>query len=94
MLGVTVPVFGGSAIASYQYSNATNIVTATVLFEPDYSVWGVGYSYPCSSRTNMYVGYGQRDRDGTIRVAAQANAPNYSNIADRSQFALGGRHLF
>jgi predicted porin len=98
MLGVTVPLFGGSILGSYQYSDAKNIISATgAQFEPDYSVLGIGYTYPFSRRTNMYVGYAQREWDGRITTtsALGGGALSYMSQAfDRSQFALGVRHLF
>ncbi len=39
---------------------------ALAAFEPDYSVWGIGYSYPFSIRTSLYVGYAHREWDGSI----------------------------
>jgi len=93
MLGVTVPLFGGNIRASYQYSDADTVTTATYQFEPDYSVWGIGFDYPFSRRTNMYVGYGQRGWDGTIsQTPLPLSTP--SQRVDRSQFAVGIRHLF
>jgi general bacterial porin, GBP family len=98
MLGVSVPLFGGSILGSYQYSDASNIInTAGAQFEPDYSVWGIGYSYPFSRRTNMYVGYAQREWDGRITATAAAGGGTLSYMSqafDRSQFAVGIRHLF
>jgi len=92
MFGVTVPLFGGKILASYQYSDADNVSTPTYSFEPDYSVWGIGYEYPFSRRTNMYIGYGQAEWDGTVSATVQATSP--SERLDRKQFALGIRHLF
>jgi predicted porin len=92
MLGVTVPLFGGSLLGSYQTSDADSVVTGTTVFEPDYNVWGIGYSYPFSRRTNMYIGYGQAEWDGTITTTPATVAP--SQRFDRSQFAIGLRHLF
>jgi predicted porin len=92
MLGVTVPLFGGSLLASYQTADADSVVTGTSVFEPDYNVWGIGYSYPFSRRTNMYIGYGQAEWDGTITTTPATVAP--SQRFDRSQFAIGLRHLF
>jgi predicted porin len=102
MLGVTVPLFGGSLLGSYQYSDAKNIIptstAGTFSIEPDYSVWGVGYSYPFSRRTNMYIGYGQREWDGTIAsfggVPVTGLLTQPSQVFDRAQFALGIRHIF
>jgi general bacterial porin, GBP family len=97
MVGVTVPLFGGSLLGSYQYSDAKNIISPVngAQFEPDYSVWGIGYTYPFSRRTNMYIGYGQREWDGEIRTVGGAGVLTQASQAfDRSQFALGIRHLF
>jgi predicted porin len=93
MLGVTVPLLGGNIRASYQYSDGDNVNTATYQFEPDYSVWGIGFDYPFSRRTNVYVGYGQREWDGTI-VQTPLPLSTPSQRVDRSQFAMGIRHLF
>jgi predicted porin len=96
MIGLTIPLFGGSLLGSYQLSEADNIITLGGLaqFDPDYTNWGVGYSYPFSRRTNLYVGYAQREWDGEIRNSVGTLLPTASQIVDRSQFALGIRHLF
>jgi predicted porin len=94
MLGVSVPLFGGSILASYQYADADNITTATYSFEPDYSVWGVGYTYPFSRRTNMYIGYGKVEWDGNISQNNVSAGAAPSQRFDKQQFALGIRHLF
>jgi predicted porin len=98
MLGVTVPLFGGSLLGSYQWSDAKNIInSAGAQFEPDYNVWGIGYTYPFSRRTNMYVGYGQRSWDGRVTATAAAGGGTLSTASqafDAKQFALGIRHLF
>jgi predicted porin len=92
MFGVTALLFGGSIRASYQASDGDNINTATYQFEPDYYVWGIGYDYPFSRRTNMYIGYGQLEWDGTLLTTPVQASP--SQRVDRSQFAVGIRHLF
>ena len=96
MIGATVPLMGGSLLGSYQYSNAKNVQggtgAAAYAFEPDYSVWGIGYSYPFSRRTNMYVGYGQQSWDGAISLGGSKTDP--TNQFNKKQFALGLRHLF
>jgi predicted porin len=94
MGGVSIPLMGGSLLASYQYADADNIINNLAQFEPDYSVWGIGYSYPFSRRTNMYLGYGQREWDGEIRSTAGVLLPEASQVYDRKQFAIGIRHLF
>lgn len=100
MIGASAPLFGGSLLFSYQWSDAKNINTATAQFEPDYNVWGIGYSYPFSRRTNLYIGYGQRSWDGNVTALGAATAAqmaalqNASQIVDRDQIAIGLRHLF
>jgi predicted porin len=94
MLGLTVPLFGGNLRGSYQYSDAKNIINGLAQFEPDYSVWGIGYDYPFSRRTNIYLGYAQREWDGRVTQASGSALPQASQIFDRSQFAVGLRHLF
>jgi len=77
-------------MASYQWSDADGknvrspTTGAVVNFEPDYSVFGIGATYNLSRRTNLYAGYAFSDADGTLN----------SDTFDRSQFALGMRHLF
>jgi hypothetical protein len=77
-------------------SDADNINTATHSLEPDFYVWGIGYSYPFSRRTNMYIGYGERTWDGNVSASTlPANLlGTIGNAFDRKQFALGLRHLF
>lgn len=88
LLGVTVPLAGGSLMASYQSSDGDSQTYATTSgpasFDPDYHVWGVGFAYPLSMRTNLYAGYGQVAADGSLS----------STEFDRKQFALGLRHRF
>lgn len=96
MLGLSGPLFGGMWMLSYQYSDADNVTgtnaSGAYSFEPDYSAWGIGYSYPFSRRTNMYIGYGQVEWDGNVSQSGVATNP--SARFDKKQFALGIRHLF
>jgi predicted porin len=99
MLGVSVPLFGGSILGSYQYADADSVtgVTTTNLpyaYEPDYSVWGIGYTYPFSRRTNMYIGYGKMEWDGNITTNGISAGATPAQRFDKQQFALGIRHLF
>lgn len=88
MLGASMPLGRGSLLASYQYANADSLSyatgTGTAVFEPDYTVWGVGYTYAFSGRTNLYVGYGRVSADGSLS----------STQLDRQQAAMGLRHRF
>jgi predicted porin len=88
MLGVSVPLGRGSLLASYQVANADSVsyaaTTGTANFEPDYDVWGLGYTYKFSERTNLYAGYGRVLASGTLN----------STQVDRQQGAMGLRHRF
>jgi predicted porin len=88
MLGVSVPLGRSSLLASYQAANADSVSYATsagaATFEPDYDVWGVGYTYKFSDRTNLYAGYGRVSASGTLS----------STQVDRQQAAMGLRHRF
>jgi predicted porin len=81
--------FGRSALlASYQVADADSVryatSTGTASFEPDYDVWGLGYTYKFSDRTNLYAGYGRVSAKGTLD----------STQVDRQQAAMGLRHRF
>lgn len=88
MVGLAAPLFGGQFSASYQSADADSQTYATAggtsTFKPDYSVWGIGYQYPFSLRTNLYAGYGQVQADGTLNPTQ----------VERKQFGLGMRHRF
>lgn len=86
IVGVTVPLFGGSFLASYQDRDGDPIaISPGVTRERDLSVWAIGYTYPLSRRTNMYVNFSSKD--------AEKDANGVANI-DRNQATLGVRHLF
>jgi len=84
MLGATAPIGNFTLRASYQYSDADNIINRGVSFEPDYAVYGIGVDYKLSNRTLIYLGFGVRDAKGTL----------LSETTDRDQFALGLNHRF
>jgi predicted porin len=88
MAGVSLPVGRGSLMASYQYANASNVGyiggSGPANFEPDYTVWGLAYTYSMSLRTNVYLGYGQVSAKGTLDATQ----------VDRQQAAFGLRHRF
>lgn len=97
MLGATVPLLGGSLLASWQKRDGdiANVCLGTFVAgvcsvaltprEIDVEVWAVGYSYPLSRRTNLYINFS--DRDG------EKFANNNATI-DRRQYTMGIRHLF
>ena len=105
MVGVSVPLFGGSILGSYQDRNgdSTNVVlgpvaTPTNQFsrERDRTVWGIAYTYPLSRRTNLYINYSDSDEDLTSRnlVAGSPTLDISRATVDRKQYTMGIRHLF
>ncbi|HOX90261.1 MAG TPA: porin [Burkholderiaceae bacterium] len=88
-LGAAVPLLGGKLLGSYQWSSASSVCNPArpvECFEPSYAVWGLGYQYDFSRRTNLYLGYGMRDPSGTLNTANQTFG-GY-------QAAVGLRHAF
>jgi len=86
MVGVTVPLFGGSFLASYQDRDGDTItISPGVTRERDLSVWALGYTYPLSRRTNLYVNWSSKDADKSANGVASL---------DRNQGTIGMRHLF
>jgi len=88
MAGVSMPIGRGLLMASYQYANASNVgyvgAGGPSNFEPDYTVWGLAYTYTMSKQTNVYLGYGQVSAKGTLD----------STQLDRQQAAFGLRYRF
>jgi predicted porin len=56
-----------------------------VVDERDLTTWSIGYTYPLSRRTNLYINYSDKDGEQSL---------NNSTTFDRSQFTVGMRHLF
>ena len=99
LAGVTVPLLGGSLLASYQrrsgdqtsvclgtFVPATNgCSVARTTRESDRDVWSIGYTYPLSRRTNLYATFSDSDGEKFLN----------NNIGiDRKQYTAGMRHLF
>ncbi len=72
MAGVSVPLFGGTILASYQDRDGDDVnvvlgpvATPTNQFnrERDRTVWGIAYTYPLSRRTNLYINYSDSDEE-------------------------------
>ena len=94
MLGVSIPLFGGSLFASYQKYDGDAVTlavpvpvppAAATVDERDLKYWGIGYTYPLSRRTNLYAAYGDANGEKTIN-----NNPAF----DKKTFGVGIRHLF
>ena len=85
MLGVTVPLFGGSLFGSWQkYDGDRVTLTPTTFDERDMRVYGIGYTYPLSRRTNIYAAFARNNAEESINNTA----------LDRKQYTIGMRHLF
>jgi general bacterial porin, GBP family len=99
MAGVSIPLFGGTLLASYQkregdpvgvclgtFSTLTNACTVALTPRQEkIEVWAVGYTYPLSRRTNLYIN--ASDKDGKDFYQGSATL-------DRAQYTVGIRHLF
>ena len=85
MGGVTVPIAGGSLMASYIHHNDRTSA------DKDASQWGVGYLYPLSKRTSVYSAFGKiNNLNGAAFTVGNATAAGTGNKA----FNLGVVHNF
>ena len=85
MVGLTVPLLGGSLFGSWQkYDGDRVTLTPTTFDERDAKVYGIGYTYPLSRRTNLYAAFARNNAEESINNTA----------FDRKQYAIGMRHLF
>lgn len=95
--GVKVKLLGGELLAAYQRRDDD--------FNADLDVWGLGYTYPLSRRTNVYTFVSDTTADDTPTsqvvnggvIVREGYTP--AQIAayqqrDRLMFGLGIRHLF
>jgi predicted porin len=94
MVGISIPLFGGSLFGSYQDYNGDSVQLAVpvplpgalpTFDERKTTYWGIGYTYPLSRRTNLYTAYGDANPKKTIE-----GNPTY----DKKTFGIGIRHLF
>jgi predicted porin len=96
-LGFKLKAIGGELLAAWQGRDDD--------FNADLGVWGVGFTYPLSRRTNVYTFVSDTRADDTPsaqvvsagRIVSEGYTP--AQIAayrerDRLQFAVGLRHLF
>ena len=85
MAGVTVPVAGGSVMASYIHHNDRSSA------DKDASQLGIGYLYPLSKRTAVYTAFGRiQNQHGAAFVVGNATETGTGNKA----FNLGVVHNF
>jgi len=98
LLGASVPLAGGEVLAAWQDRKDD-------AYSADLSVWALGYTYPLSTRTNLYAFYADTRADKTPRVQATAGgaitAEGYTAAQingywdrNRTQFGVGLRHRF
>lgn len=98
MLGASAPVAGGEVLAAYSRRNDK-------AYGADLNVWGIGYTYPLSIRTNLYAFYADTTADSAPRAQTTAGgaitAEGYTAAQigsywdrNRSQFGVGLRHRF
>lgn len=98
MAGVSVPLFGGSLLASYQKRDGDSVdvclsavttgpcpITSVASRQAERDVWAIGYAYPLSRRTNLYINFSDSDGEGALQG---------STTVDRKQYTMGIRHLF
>ena len=85
MAGVTVPLAGGSVMASYIHSNDKEIANQ------DASQVGIGYMYPLSKRTSLYGAFAKiNNQHGGLFTVGNATDSGIGNKA----FDLGVVHNF
>ena len=98
LLGASAPLFGGELLAAWQDRSDD-------AYGADLTVWGIGYTYPLSRRTNLYAFYADTTADSTPRAQATAagsitvegyTAAQLNGYWDRNrtQFGFGLRHRF
>ena len=98
MAGVTIPLLGGNLLGSYQKRDGDSVgvclsavvagpcpAAALVTRQAERDVWAIGYTYPFSRRTNLYINFSDSDGEGAFAG---------STTFDRKQYTLGIRHLF
>ena len=85
LLGVQVPLVGGTLMASYINKNDRTALNQ------DAHQWGIGYTYPVSKRTNLYTAYAKiNNKNG----AGYTVGNNTDAGTGDTGFNLGIRHTF
>lgn len=96
-LGAKVKVLGGEFLAAYQGRDDD--------FKANLDVWGIGFTYPFSRRTNLYTFVSDTKADGNptqqivsggqiVQEGYTASQISAYRQRDRLQFAVGLRHNF
>ena len=111
MAGLSLPLgpAGGTLLGSYQRRNGDSVgvclLASTTAACPvasrqnrdrDVRVWAIGYTYPFSRRTNVYVNFSDLDSETrtTTFTPTGAVASNTTAEGGRKQYTVGVRHLF
>ncbi len=97
MGGVTVPLFGGSLLASYVHHNDRTAASVSGnTGDEDASQYGIGYSYPLSKRTAIYTAYARvHDDKNSFGKAAAFTVGNATETGTGDKaFNLGVVHNF
>jgi len=96
-LGVKVKLVGGEFLAAYQGRDDD--------WNANLDVWGIGFTYPFSRRTNLYTFVSDTSADDApaaqlvsggriVREGYTASQIDAYRIRDRLQFGVGLRHYF
>lgn len=97
MLGLTVPVGAGVVMASFSEAKVDgNSVFDAAAINGTAKQYALGYSYPLSTRTNLYASYGNVSNDTGTAFASGAADDAFGGVAGQasSGAAVGVRHMF
>jgi general bacterial porin, GBP family len=107
MAGVSVPLVGGKLLGSYQKRDGDNVnvclsatpppcpPAANVNRKRDVDIWAIGFEYPLSRRTNLYINFSDSDIETFNGPVAGAVTPVPTTTdSGRKQYTAGIRHLF
>ncbi len=95
--GVTVPLAGGSLLASYVHHNdKTAAAVSGSTGDEDAAQWGIGYNYPLSKRTAIYTSYAKiTDDKNSFGKAAAFTVGNATETGTGNKgFNFGVVHNF
>ncbi len=91
LAGVTVPLAGGSLLASYIHHDDRNALSAPGGGDRDAQQIAVGYNYPLSKRTSIYTSFARiQNQHGAVFTVGNATEAGTGN----KSFDLGVVHNF
>ena len=95
--GASVPLFGGSLLASYIHHDDRTSSKSFATGDEDAKQWGIGYTYPLSKRTSLYTAIARivndRNANGRRATFSVGNATVVNTGAARA-INLGCVHNF